>query len=146
MQLTYKLTSPFVQTTRLFHQGAYWTVESLVVDGEAPAEVFLDSLKGDHGRAGKSYNGLIVAIYMRADMRHGQRMSETRFKAVHGKRALSAFKSDQSRLFCCYAPGMRIILLNGQGGKKQDESRAAERTAIDKAMTLMAGYLASLAK
>jgi hypothetical protein len=115
-----------------------------VVNGEAPAEVFLDALKAEGSRAEKSLNGLLTAIHMQADMPRGRWLSDTRFKSLKGYPGLYAFKSDQLRLFCCFAPGGKIILLNGHSGKKQNETRAAEKASIERAWKLMNGYKATL--
>jgi hypothetical protein len=131
--------------TRSFCTGVHWTVESFVAKGEAPAEAFFEALEGDTGRSGNALPALLATITTMANLSPNQRMSHTRFRHVTDQPGLYEFKSDQLRLFCIFAPGRRIILLNGIIGKKQNEHRASEREAVKQAMRLKAAFEAAKA-
>lgn len=124
--------------TRLFLQGKSWTIESLETGSHVPAEAFLNSFTDPETREGRAKSSLLATMQMQADLPFGQRMSDTRFKAVTDIDGILEFKADQLRLFCFFAPGWRIILVNGCQ-KKSNKDKAC-RAAAERAAELRSTF------
>ena len=99
------------------YEGSSFRIECLVrPDRSCPAGDFIDGLESSDR---KKFD---VLFEMMGE--HGHIRNKEKFKKVEGSDGIFEFKSYQLRLLCFFAPGRRVILLDGVRKKRDKLNRA----------------------
>ena len=105
---------------RLFHEGARFSL--LLYERSGGDSPFTEFLRGLTRKDRARLTGLLEKV---AD--HGPLYSPERSVPLTGQDFLE-FKSGQQRIFWCYAPGRRIVLMHGFTKKSNQTPRRELRT------------------
>ena len=121
------------------HRGDHLAVEYLVLhDGSCPVKTFLDSFTDPRSQHGRERARVLYTVEKLSSMPPGRFLHEEAFKAVTDWDGLFEIKAYQMRVFCFYAPGKRLVLVDGVIKKKTK----APRNMLDRSLAFRQEYLA----